>query len=201
MVGENIVLLPRHGDDPGRHILPHAINHQANMKALRDRGVKEIISLNSVGSLKEGLPPGAIVVPDDFILLSPYASVYVDRPEHITPGLDEILRQRCLAVAAGAGVEVIAGGVYWQTTGPRLETRAEIKLMSQFADIVGMTMASEAIIAQELGLRYASLCSVDNYGHGIGKKELRAAEIMAQGRRSRETLVRLLANYLAGETF
>ncbi len=91
---------------------------------------------------------------------------------------------------------MIDGGIYWQTAGPRLETRAEIAMMAQFADLVGMTMASEAIIAQELDMPYASLCSVDNFAHGIGDTQLSMEEITLHARRNAETILRILNCYL-----
>lgn len=69
------------------------------------------------------------------------------------------------------------GGVYWQTSGPRFETAAEIKLIAAHADLVGMTLASECIVAAELGLRYAAVCVVDNLANGIAAEPLSAAEV------------------------
>ena len=67
------------------------------------------------------------------------------------------------------------GGVYWQTLGPRFETPAEIRLIAAHADVVGMTIASECIVAGELGLDYAALCVVDNLANGLGEGELDVA--------------------------
>lgn len=171
--------IPRHGHDTLHHILPHEINYRANLTALRDLGVHEIISINSVGSLNKKIQPGLLVVPDDYILLAEPSSTISAQAVHITPRLDEEIRQRLILTARKVGVNVADGGTYWQTTGPRLETRAEIRMMANFADIVGMTMASEAVIAQELGLRYGALCSVDNFAHGIIDHALTMEEIVA----------------------
>ena len=67
------------------------------------------------------------------------------------------------------------GGVYWQTRGPRFETPAEIRLIAAHADVVGMTIASECVVAGELGLDYAALCVVDNLANGLGEGELDVA--------------------------
>ena len=67
---------------------------------------------------------------------------------------------------------VVGNGVYVQTRGPRLETKAEVKMLDSFGDIVGMTIASEATLARELDVKYAAICSVDNYAHGLVSKEL-----------------------------
>ncbi|MFA4916930.1 MAG: hypothetical protein WC560_09700, partial [Syntrophales bacterium] len=76
------------------------------------------------------------------------------------------------------------------------ETKAEIVMMSQFADLVGMTMASEAVVAKELGISYAALCSVDNYGHGMGERELTMEEISQHSSRNTETMIRIVAKYM-----
>ncbi|MCG6538071.1 MAG: MTAP family purine nucleoside phosphorylase [Syntrophales bacterium LBB04] len=191
-ISEKLILISRHGTDRSRHILPHMIKHRANITALKDLGVTDIIGINSTGSLKIRHKPGTIVIPDDFIMLAPYPSIYENEPVHITPRLDMTLRNHCLAAASQLGISAIDGGTYWQTQGPRLETRAEIKLMAKFADLVGMTMASEAIIAQELGMSYAAICSVDNYANGIAAKELTMAEISSQAQRSGETISRII---------
>jgi 5'-methylthioadenosine phosphorylase len=196
LVSGTIAFLSRHGCDPGTHILPHLINHQANMKALKDMGVSKVIGVNSTGSLSKDLQPGAIVIPDDFIMLSPAISIYENSKVHIVPCLNMKIRSYVLQAACNCGIEVKDGGIYWQTTGPRLETRAEISMMSKFADIVGMTMASEAIIAGELGLPYAAICSVDNYAHGIGDNDLTMEEISCNARRSGKTISRILTRYV-----
>lgn len=176
------VFIPRHGHDPAWHILPHEINYRANLAALRDLGVREVISINSTGSLRQTLPPGMLVVPDDFILPVGPPSTISGRPVHLTPGLDEEVRQRLIGAARQVGVDVVTSGTYWQTTGPRLETKAEIRMMANFADLVGMTMAGEAVIAQELGLRYGAICSVDNFAHGLVDRPLTMEEIVSHVR-------------------
>jgi 5'-methylthioadenosine phosphorylase len=76
-------------------------------------------------------------------------------------------------------LEIIDKGIYVQTKGPRLETRAEVSMLCNFADVVGMTMASEATLARESGLTYASMCSVDNYANGIVDEPLDNDKILA----------------------
>ncbi len=88
------------------------------------------------------------------------------------------------------------GGVYWQTIGPRFETPAEIRLIAAHADVVGMTIASECIVACELGLAYAAICVVDNLANGIGSGSLSVAELeadrAANAERLRDGLVAVL---------
>ena len=190
-----VVFIPRHGMAPNRHILPHLINHQANLQALKNLGVGEVLGINSTGSLKRWLKPGMIVIPDDYLMPTPGPTAVREKPIHITPALNAEVRRKLLEAARGCAVEVIDRGIYWQTAGPRLETRAEIAMMAQFADLVGMTMACEAIIAQELEMPYASLCSVDNFAHGIGDTQLSMEEITLHAQRNAETILRILTCY------
>ncbi len=196
LVSDTVAYIPRHGGDPEHHILPHLVNHQANLKALKNLGVEEVISTNSTGSLKRHLKPGMFVVPDDFMVLSGGPTVFDNKPVHITPILCEDVRHRWLEAAQECGIDVINGGTYWQTAGPRLETVAEIKMMSMFADLVGMTMGSEAIIARELDLRYASLCSVDNYGHGLVEESLTMEEILEGSHSHAKVVIKIINKYL-----
>jgi len=190
------VFISRHGHDPEHHIFPHEINHRANLAALHNLGVREVISINSTGSLKRRLEPGTLVVPDDYILLAEPPTTISGRVRHITPGLDEDVRDRLIEAAHRVAVHVATGGTYWQATGPRLETRAEIRMMSRFADVVGMTMASEAITAQELGLKYAGVCSVDNYANGLVEKPLTMEQIIAHANKSASTARRIAELYV-----
>lgn len=196
-VHDNMVFLPRHGINPKDYILPHRINYQANMQALKDSGVTEVVAVNSTGSLKMNITPGTIIIPDDFIMLYGTPTVFSNRPQHITPVIDNDIRKRLSEAARGCMIDVMNGGIYWQTTGPRFETKAEIAMMSAFADIVGMTMASEAVIAQELGLPYASLCSVDNYAHGLGDKPLTMEEIYEHARINAEKMIKIIHQYVS----
>jgi 5'-methylthioadenosine phosphorylase len=184
-LSDTIAFIPRHGKDSRHHVLPHLINHQANLKALKDLGIKEVMGVNSTGSLKKKLRPGIIVIPDDFLVLSGTPTTIHGKAVHITPILSHDGRKRWIDAARDCGINVIDGGVYWQTTGPRFETKAEIRMM-----------ASEAVIAQELGLDYAALCSVDNYGHGLVERELTLEEILQNARRSTDTIMKIVTRYI-----
>ncbi len=190
--------IPRHGVDPNHHILPHLINHQANLQALKDLGVERVLGVNSTGSLKRQIKPGMIVIPDDYLMFTAGPTVVREKAVHIAPALNAEVRRGLLEAARACAIEVIDGGAYWQTAGPRFETRAEIAMMSPFADLVGMTMASEAILSQELDLAYASLCSVDNYAHGIEDGKLTMEEVSQNARQNAETILRILTRCLAG---
>lgn len=193
---DKTALILRHGHNPRNHILPHLINYRANLKALKDAGVSEIVSINSTGSLKKSLRPGRIVVPDDFITLTATPTVYKNNAVHITPSLNENVRQKIIKAALKTDLKVVKKGTYWQTQGPRLETKAEIKMMTNFADIVGMTMANEAVLAVELGIPYACACSIDNFGNGLVEEPLTAAEIFKSTRKNADLMIQLLKSYL-----
>ncbi|MDD4092651.1 MAG: hypothetical protein PHQ63_08830, partial [Smithellaceae bacterium] len=121
---DSIVFILRHGDDPADYILPHRVNHPANLQALKDLGVTEVIGINSTGSLKKNLRPGMIVIPDDFISFTPTPTICESKPIHVTPSFNESVRRKLITAAHNCNLDVVETGTYWQTTGPRLETRA-----------------------------------------------------------------------------
>jgi len=196
LLSDKIALILRHGNDLDNHILPHMINHAANLLALKDLGVTEVVGINSTGSLKKDLCPGMIVIPDDFITLTATPTIHENSEAHITPALNEKVRQKLIKAAQNCKISAVEKGTYWQVPGPRLETKAEIKMMSNFADIVGMTMASEAVIAMELDIPYASACSIDNFGNGLTQKPLSMKEITAGIRKNADLMICLLQSYL-----
>jgi 5'-methylthioadenosine phosphorylase len=196
LLSDKIALILRHGNDQDSHILPHMINHAANLQALKDLGVTEVVGINSTGSLKKDLCPGMIVIPDDFITLTPTPTIHENSVVHITPTLNEKVRQKLIKAAQSCKISIVEKGTYWQVPGPRLETKAEIKMMSNFADIVGMTMASEAVVALELDILYASVCSIDNFGNGLTEKPLSMKEITAGIRKNADLMISLLKSYI-----
>ena len=173
-----VLVLPRHGED--HSLPPHAINYRANLYALRDLGAGAIIALNTVGVLSDKRVPGTLAVPDQIIDYTwGRAHTYNDgdQPEfsHIdfTTPFAASVRDALLAAAAAAGVDCYDGGVYAATQGPRLETAAEVdRLERDGADYVGMTAMPEAPLARELGLEYACLSMIVNYGAGRGDKPI-----------------------------
>jgi purine nucleoside phosphorylase len=185
----DIVFLPRHGPDG---IPPHRINHRANIYALKELGVNEVVGVNSVGSLREELAPGSIVIPHDYLSPWEILTFYEQQAVHITPVLDGGLRERLIRAASGTGVNIAHEGIYIQTIGPRLETKAEIAMLRGFGDVVGMTMAHEATLCQEGGVAYASICSVDNYCHGISDTPLTAEEIIQRAGENAATLNKIV---------
>lgn len=197
LVSDDFFYIPRHGVSRERHIPPHCINHRANIAALKELDVGEIVGICSTGSLRKNISPGSLVIADDFICMVSTPTTVTKNPLHIAPVLDEGLRQRLITTASRCGVPVREHGVYWQTAGPRFETRTEIQMMAQFADIVGMTMASEAIIAGEMNIPYAAVCSVDNFGHGIGDGVLTVAQIVEGSRKNADAVLAIITAYVS----
>jgi len=171
----NFPLILRHGLK--KNIPPHKINYKANIFALKKLRRKFIFSFNSVGSLKRELKPGMFLIPSDYISLTDSITFYNKVSRFITPEISPKLRKILARILRKLKLKFKDKGVYFETRGPRLETKAEIKIIKNFADVVGMTMAKEATLAKELDIEYASLCSIDNFAHGISKKTLTQAEI------------------------
>ncbi len=189
-LSRSLGFLPRHGLD--NTIPPHRINHPANLSALKKLGISQIIGVNSSGSLRKTLPPKSLMVPNDYINLWGIKTIYHNEIRHVTPGLDEDVRALILRAAREARIDVVDRGIYIQTTGPRLETKAEIEMFKSFGDVVGMTMANEATLAKELDLPYASICSIDNFCHGITETPLAEEEIITTARQNVEKVKRLI---------
>lgn len=185
-----VVLMARHG--PERRIPPHRLNHRANLWALRELGATHVLATASSGSLKKSIRPGAFVVPDDFVAFWNIPTFHDEDVLHTTPRLDPRLRDILVSAGKDASASMRNRGVYVQTSGPRLETPAEIAHFATLGDVVGMTMASEATLANELGIPYAAVCSVDNYCNGIVERPLTIEQIHATQDRNRDALARIV---------
>lgn len=182
------VVIQRHGLD--EFVAAPYINHRAHLRALADVGCDRILGLASVGSLRRDLPVGTFVAPDDFIALHLGISFSHGDEGHQSPGIDPKWRRTVADVWVDrTDVPLHDGGVYWQTIGPRFETQAEIRLIAGFADVVGMTTASECVLARELGIAYASICVVDNLANGVGAAPLTMEEFRAGTAANRARLV------------
>jgi 5'-methylthioadenosine phosphorylase len=159
------VIVNRHGD--GFPLPPHAINYRANIRALADLGFKDLVSLNSVGSLKPDLPPGTIVSCSDYVGLQQGPATYYDTElKGGAPGIANNLIPKLLAGLAPE-FNIQGGKVYVQMRGPRFETKAEIAIVRHWGDVIGMTAAHEADLCAELGLNYNSLAIIDNFANGL----------------------------------
>ena len=173
----DMVFLARHGY--GHTIAPHDVNYRANLWALKDAGAEAVVSVASVGGIRDDIAPGALVVPHQIIdyTWGRHATYFEGRGSpvnHIdfTEPYSRSLRSRLLKAAADCGEALIDRGVYAATQGPRLETAAEIdRLERDGADIVGMTGMPEAALAREISLEYAAIAVVANYAAGRADSE------------------------------
>lgn len=185
----NYYFLQRHA----KGVQPHMINHKANIEALRSLGVKESMAISSVGSLKKEIKPGDLVVIDDYMQLSGIPTFFDKKIMFTRPAISEELRARIIAAAKKLKLKVHSKGTYIQTHGPRYETKAEIRLFAHYADVVGMTIASEATLANEAEIEYACICSVDNYAHGLSADKISWGLITKNQKRNLVHLSKLLA--------
>lgn len=172
---QEIVFLARHG---AKHtIAPHKINYRANIWALKQIGIENIIAVAAVGNINPAFKKTEIVIPDQIIDYT-YSREHTFFDEEIVTHIDftepycEDLRKKLLVGADHSKA------VYAATQGPRLETAAEInRLEKDGADIVGMTGMPEAALARELELCYACCAVIANEAAGRGKAEITMAEI------------------------
>lgn len=197
----DFVVLARHGHET--FTPAHAVDHHANVRALVAADVGRVLAVASVGSLRPDWPVGTLVAPDDFLALGVAPTFHEGPDGHRTPGFDPAWRRRVLACwLASTRREVVDGGVYAMTTGPRFETPAEIRMLAAHADVVGMTVPAEAILAGEAGLAYAVVCRVDNLANGIEGRPLDPAELRRAaeaGARDLAADLRTVAGVLADE--
>ena len=173
----DIVMLMRHQNG----LPPHRINHRANLAALAISDVDRIIAFGSAGSLNLKIEPGSLLIPTDYISLTDIPSIHDHTIEHVRPELSKDLSNQLFALIPSARL----GGVYVQTRGPRIETMSEVQALAGIADVVGMTLASEATLACELGMAFAALCTVDNYANGLGGAVLTYDHILSTSRQHR----------------
>jgi 5'-methylthioadenosine phosphorylase len=189
------VVLQRHGLD--RFTSAPYINHRAHVRALADLGCDRVLGLASTGSLRRDLPVGTFVAPDDFIALHLGLSFSDGEEGHQSPGFDRMWRATVVERwREYTEVSLRDGGVYWQAIGPRFESQAEIRLLAAHADLVGMTIASECVLAGELRIAYAAVCIVDNLANGVGEAPLTMAEFHAGAASNRARLVGALDDVL-----
>jgi 5'-methylthioadenosine phosphorylase len=190
------IVINRHGPEGG-YVLPHEIDHAATTRYLEELGCDRVLALSSVGGLIPELGPGAILVPDDFIALDADTPSSLEGPgAHRVPGFDPGWRGEVLSALTAAGIDAVDTGTYWQVRGPRLETPAEVRLISAYAEVVGMTVAAECVAAGEAGLRYAAICVVDNHANGVADTELTLLEIERNRDAHRGTVAAMLAAIL-----
>lgn len=163
----DVAFLARHGT--GHRILPGEINYRANLYALKALGVERVLSASAVGSMKEVIRPRDVVLPDQFIdrtvsrratFFGDGVAAHVGLADPVCPEARGVL----LAAAREAGATAHDGGTYLCMEGPGFSTRAESRLHRSWGiDVIGMTNATEAKLAREAELCYATLALVTDY--------------------------------------
>ncbi len=165
LMGRKVAFIPRHGKK--HSIPPHMVNYRANIWAMKEAGVEEILGINAVGSLKENLKPGDVVVPDQYIDFTENRKLtFYDGPDvvHISSAdpFCPVMSSELNNSSKKYGPTHM-GGTYIVIEGPRFSTRAESKMFRQFADIIGMTLVPEISLANELGMCYGMIATVTDY--------------------------------------
>ncbi len=164
---KEVYFLPRHGK--GHFISPSNINFRANIDALKQLGVTDIVSISAVGSLKESLPPGKFVIIDQFIdrTFARNKTFFEDEiVAHVSMAhpTSNGLMNACEDAIKKSRIDYQRGGIYVVMEGPQFSTLAESNLYRSWkADVIGMTNMPEAKLAREAEIRYASISMVTDY--------------------------------------
>lgn len=164
--GVRVLFLPRHG--VGHTIPPHRVNYRANIDALVTLGADAFVTVSSVGSLREELPPGTFVLPDQFVdFTKRRPTTFYDGGKVMHVSLADPFCPDLLGTAANAGRALgkpfAEGQTYVCVEGPRFSTRAESRFFRGFADIIGMTLVPEVTLARERARCYACLAMVTDF--------------------------------------
>ncbi len=180
-LGKQIAFLPRHGKDHA--LAPHQVNYRANIDGFRQLGVQRIIAAQAVGSLKEEYKPGDLAFTDQFIdRTSGRESTFFDEGKvaHVSMAdpMCQPLREILISGARELGIKHHEKATYVCIQGPRFSTRAESELFRSWnADIIGMTLVPESILAKEASICYAPVSMVTDYdcwkeGHIVSHEEV-----------------------------
>jgi len=165
--GKRVAFLPRHGR--GHRIMPTDINYQANIYGMKKLGVERIISVSAVGSMKEEIKPGDIVIPDQFYDHTKHRRstffgkgivAHVGMADPVCTALSEVL----IKAGEKVGATVHKGGTYICMEGPQFSTRAESLIYRTWnVDVIGMTNATEAKLAREAEICYSTIALATDY--------------------------------------
>lgn len=170
--GQLVAFLPRHGEH--HSIAPHKVPYKANMAALRDLGVETVVATCIAGSLKEEIPPGSFVIPDQFVNMTWGRDDHVEADEgrfiHLPMAEPYCAKTRQLIAEAmkTSAVVPVEEATVVVIQGPRFSTRAESQAFIRNGwDIVNMTQYPECYFARELGLCYGSFAAITDYDVGV----------------------------------
>ena len=193
--GKKIAFLFRHGEK--HSIPPHKVNSHANIDSLKKLGVERIIGIAAVGSLKNKIKPGDIVIPDQFIDMTKRRKLtFYDGPKvaHISmadPFCGEMRGLVCRKMKL-LNTRFHKKGTYLCIEGPRFSTRAESRLWRLMkADIIGMTLIPEAVLARERGICYLSIANVTDYDCWKGEA-VSAEDVIQTMKKNTENVKKIL---------
>ncbi len=170
IAGVDVVLLGRHGRE--HTIPPTQVNYRANIQALKDAGCTHILATTAVGSLREDIGRGDLVILDQFIdftkqrAMSFHESFAPHRPVHtaMAEPFDRTLRSLLTEICNRNGYRVHPTGTVVTIEGPRFSTRAESRMFRAWgADVINMSVATEAALANEAGIPYAAVAMSTDY--------------------------------------
>jgi 5'-methylthioadenosine phosphorylase len=188
-------VLSRHGES-GYQVSAPFVNDRANLYALKSLGVEKVLAWCAPGAINEAMAPGDLVVPDDILdegQQQPY-TFFPDRGLGFVrqnPVFCPELRQSVITTLERGPFPLHPAGVYTATTGPRLETPAEIRKYKMLGgDLVGMTLVPEVFLARELELCYVAVCYVVNYAEGIKERPFQTG-ILFEGLATPEEIQRV----------
>lgn len=183
-IGETeVAFVPRHG--PAHSVPPHRVNYRANIAALRDLEVTNILASAAVGSLSDGMPPGSLALLTQFLdFTRGRPSTFFDGEEGEVVHVDVSdpycphLRGELGKAAEQLGERLHADATYVCAEGPRFETPAEIRMFRQLGgDVVGMTGVPEVALAREAGICYASVAIVTNWAAGVSGEPVKHGSV------------------------
>ena len=166
----DVAFLPRHAE--GHVYPPHKVPFKANIWAMKELGVKRILTTTACGSLKREIKPGDFVIPDQFVNFTRRDDTFYDGPETIHVAMDEPycpeLRRLLFENAKKRGLSVHPSGTVVMIQGPRFSSKAESRFFSrQGFDIINMSQYPEMILARELEMCYSTISIVTDYDVGL----------------------------------
>ena len=180
--GKQFAFLNRHED--GHKLPPHLVNYRANIGALKEMGVKNILAVNACGAINRRIKPGDFIFVDQFLdFTKSRANTFFNgengvRHIDLTDPYCPKLRKQLIKAAKELALPFQAQGTLVITEGPRFETPAEINFFSRIGgDLVNMTGYPEVVLAREAGICYASICIVSNFAAGVKKQALNIEEL------------------------
>ncbi len=201
LAGRRVVFLPRHGR--GHRLSPTEVNTRANLHALKQLGATHVVSVSAVGSLREAIAPGDIVIPRQFIdrtvarpatFFGDGVVAHVSLADPVCMRLGDVL----VGAARSQAERVHAAATYVCIEGPQFGTRAESEMMRAWGgDVVGMTNLPEARLAREAELCYATLALPSDYDCWRPREEVTVTDALAVLRANVATAQRILSGALA----